>query len=144
MIMVKIKQDLMSKIKDFWIYFIPHSVVELTSLMTLENIPKDYTGFEKFKTVIDKLSNLAQSHNDVINRLQMLFKDKRINLEKNMNAQICAILHSQLPGDYNMIIYEFYRTALKVFIKDETLEGKIYIYMYGYVFLIGIKFYFIL
>lgn len=55
----------------------------------------------------------------------MLFEDNRIHLLKNMNAQICALLHSQLPSDYNTIIYEFYRTALKVFTKDDTVGGKI-------------------
>lgn len=123
MVMSKIKQDLMSKINEFWLYFMPNNVVELTSLKTQEQINEDFVGFEKFKTAIDELFNLAQTYVDTINRLQMLFENNKINLLKNLNAQICALLHSQLPSDYNTIIYQFYRAALKVFTKDDVVGG---------------------
>lgn len=123
MVMSKIKEDLMSQINEFWLYFMPDNVVELTALRTQEQIPKDFVGFEKFKSAIDELFNLAQSYVDIINRLQMLFENNKINLLKNLNAQICALLHSQLPSDYNTIIYQFYRVALKVFTKDDIVGG---------------------
>jgi len=122
--MNKIKQDLMSKVNEFWLYFMPNDVVELNGLNSLENkIPEDFVGFEKFKTAIDELFNVAQSYVFVINRLQVLFENSRINLLKNLNAQICALLHSQLPSDYNGIIYQFYRAALRAFTKDDIVGG---------------------
>lgn len=124
MVMNKIKQDLMAKVNEFWLYFMPNNVVELSCLKTLGQTPEDYIGFEKFKTAIDELFNLAQSYVDTISRLQMLFENNnRINLLKNLNAQICALLHSQLPSEYNSIIYQFYRVALKVFSKDDIVGG---------------------
>jgi len=123
MVMCKIKEDLMSKINEFWLYFMPSNVVELTALRTQEQIPEDFVGFEKFKTAIDELFNLAQSYVDTINRLQMLFENDKVNLLKNLNAHICALLHSQLPSDFNTIIYQFYRAALKVFTKDDVVGG---------------------
>jgi hypothetical protein len=131
MVMNKIKQDLMAKVNEFWLYFMPNNVVELSGLKTQEQIFEDYIGFEKFKTAIDELFNLAQSYVDTINRLQMLFENNnRINLLKNLNAQICALLHSQLPSDYNSIIYQFYRAALKVFSKDDIVGGMYYHLMF--------------
>lgn len=124
MVMSKIKEELMSKVSKFWLYFMPNNVVELSGLKSFENkIPEDFVGFEKFKTAIDELYNVAQSYVFVINRLQTLFENNRINLFKNLNAQICAILHSQLPSDYNGIIYQFYRVALRVFTKDDIVGG---------------------
>lgn len=124
MVMNKIKEDLMSKVNEFWLYFMPSDVVELTGLNKQEKIPEDFVGFEKFKSAIDELFNLAQSYVDTINRLQLLFENNKINLLKNLNAQICALLHSQLPSDYNTIIYQFYRAALRVFTKDDIVGGK--------------------
>lgn len=124
MVMNRIKQDLMSKINEFWVFFLPNDVVELSCLKTEENISIDFVGFEKFKTAVDELFNLAQSYVETISRLQILFENNKINLLKNLNAQICALLHSQLPSDYNTIIYQFYRTALKVFTKDDVVGGK--------------------
>lgn len=130
MVMNKIKQDLMVKVNEFWLYFMPNDVVELCGLKTQEQTPEDYIGFEKFKTAIDELFNLVQSYVDTINRLQMLFENNnRINLLKNLNAQICALLHSQLPGDYDTIIYQFYRAALKVFSKDDIVGGMYIFYI---------------
>lgn len=123
MVMNKIKEDLMEKMNEFWLYFMPNDVVELSSLKSEEKIPEDFIGFEKFRTAIDDLFNLAQSHIDTISRLQMLFDNSKINLLKNLNAQICALLHSQLPSDYNSIIYQFYRAALRVFTKDDVVGG---------------------
>lgn len=131
MVMNKIKEDLMSKINDFWLYFIPDSVIELTTLKTLKTIPEDFTGFEKFKTAIIKLFDVVISYDDIIKRLQMLFEDNKINILKNMIAQICAILHSRLPSDYNTIIYQFYRAAFKVFTKDDDVGGM-YEYLQKY------------
>lgn len=123
MVMNKIKEDLMENMNAFWLYFMPNDIVELSSLKTEEKIPEDFVGFEKFRTAIDDLFNLAQSYVDTINRLQMLFENDKINLLKNLNAQICALLHSQLPSDYNTIIYQFYRAALRVFTKDDVVGG---------------------
>lgn len=123
MVMDRIKQDLMSKVNEFWLYFMPNDIVELSHLITQEKTPEDFIGFEKFKSAIDELFNLAQSYVDTINRLQMLFENTKINLLKTLNAQICALLHSQLPSDYNTIIYQFYRCALKVFTKDDIVGG---------------------
>jgi len=113
----------MSKINEFWLYFMPNDVIELSNLSSNDQIPEDFLGFEKFKYAIDELFNLAQSYVETINRLQMLFENNRINLLKNLNAQICALLHSQLPSDYNTIIYQFYKVALKVFTKDDIVGG---------------------
>jgi len=125
MVMHTIKQDLMCKINDFWLYFMPYDVIEITNLSTNYDAPGDFSGFEKFKYAIDELFNLAQSYVETINRLQMLFENNRINLLKNLNAQICALIHSQLPSDYNTIIYQFYRVALKVFTKDDIIGGML-------------------
>lgn len=123
--MSKIKEDLMTKINnDFWLYFMPNDVVELSCLKTQEQLLEDFVGFEKFKTAIDGLFNMAQSYIDTINRLQLLIEDNRINLLINLNALICGILHSQLPSDYNTIIYQFYRAALRVFTKDDVVGGE--------------------
>lgn len=123
MVMNKIKENFMENMNAFWLYFMPNDVVELTGLKTEEKVPEDFVGFEKFRSAIDDLFNLAQSFVDTINRLQMLFENKKINLLKNLNAQICALLHSQLPSDYNTIIYQFYRAALRVFTKDDVVGG---------------------
>lgn len=123
MVMNKIKDNLMSKINEFWVYFMPNNIVELSGLQSQDCIPEDFIGFEKFKTAIDELFNVAQSFVFTINRLQMLFENSSINLLKNLNAQICALLHSQLPSNYNTIIYQFYRAALKVFTKDDIVGG---------------------
>lgn len=122
--MNRIKQDLMSKINNFWLFFIRNDIVELSCLKTEEKIPENFVGFEKFKTAIEELFNLAQSYVETLNRLQLLFENNRINLLKNLNAQICALLHSQLPSDYNTIIYQFYRTALEVFTKNDVVGCK--------------------
>ncbi|XP_025201146.1 anaphase-promoting complex subunit 2 [Melanaphis sacchari] len=124
MVMHAIKQDLMSKINDFWLYFIPNDVIELCNHSPHDDVSEEYIGFVKFKYAIDELFNLAQSYIETINRLQMLFESNRINLLKNLNAQICALLHSQLPSDYNTIIYQFYTVALKVFTKDDIIGDK--------------------
>lgn len=123
MVTHKIKQDLMSKINDFWLYFMPYDVVELSYLLPSDDVSGDFSGFEKFKCAVDELFNLAQSYVETINRLQMLFENKKINLLKNLNAQICALLHSTLPSDYNKIIYQFYRVALRVFTKEDMVGG---------------------
>lgn len=123
MVMIKIKEDLMENINTFWLYFMPDNVVELSGLKSEEKIPEDFVGFEKFRSAIDDLFNLAQSYVDTINRLQLLFENSNINLLKNLNAQICALLHSQLPSDYNKIIKQFYQAALRVFIKDDSVGG---------------------
>lgn len=123
MVMNKIKEDLMENMNEFWLYFMPNDVVELSSLKTEGKLPEDFVGFEKFRSAIDDLFNLAQSYVSTINRLQMLFENDQINLLKNLNAQICALLHSQLPSDYNTIIYQFYRAALRVFTKDDVVGG---------------------
>jgi len=123
MVTHKIKQDLMSKINDFWLYFMPYDVVELSYLLPSDDVSGDFSGFEKFKCAVDELFNLAQSYVETINRLQMLFENNKINLLKNLNAQICALLHSTLPSDYNKIIYQFYRVALRVFTKEDMVGG---------------------
>ncbi|XP_050527151.1 anaphase-promoting complex subunit 2 isoform X2 [Daktulosphaira vitifoliae] len=87
-------------------------------------MPEDYSGFEKFKTVICELYDTVQSYTEIVNRLQLLFDTSRTNLKKNFYVQTCAILHSTLPDDYNAIIYQFYRVALRVFTKDEIGEKK--------------------
>lgn len=121
--MDKIKQDFMSKTGEFWSYFVARETFEAVTRILKENIPQDFFGFEKFRTTVNKLFDLAQSYVQTISRLQTLFDDKKIDLLNNFNAQISAILHSQLPNDYNTIIYQFYRITLKVFTKDDTVGG---------------------
>jgi len=125
--MHSIKQDLMSKMNEFWLYFMPNDVIELSNLNTTTHgeIPEDFVGFNKFKYAIDELFNLAQSYTDTTNRLKLLFDNDKINCLGNLNAQICALLHSQLPSDYDTIIYQFYRVALKVFTKDDIIGGML-------------------
>lgn len=123
MVMNRIKQDLMSKVNEFWLYLMPNNIVELNGLKSHGQTPEDFVGFEKFKTAIDELFNVAQSYICTIHRLQLLFENDRINLFKNLNAQICSLLHSQLPSDYNSIIYQFYKAALRVFTKDDIVGG---------------------
>lgn len=132
MVTNKIKQNLMLKVNEFWVYFMPNNVVELSGYQSQERIPEDFIGFEKFKTAIDELFNVAQSFVFTINRLQMLFENNKINLLKNLNAQICALLHSQLPSNYNTIIYQFYRAALRVFTKDDIVGGMFLCILFNY------------
>jgi len=99
-------------------YFCCSEVVEGSSQHLEENLHTDYSGFELFKDAVNKFYNLHQSHKNTIKRLQMLFEDNEINMsEEHLYKQMCTLLRSELPANYMTVIYQFYRTALRVIMK---------------------------
>lgn len=124
MVMDKIKENFMSQTKEFWLYFVTKKAFDTATQLVQKDIPQNFLGFEKFRTAVNLLFDVAQSYVYILNRLQMLFENNQINLFGNFNALIAATLHSQLPNDYNTIIYQFYRTALNAFTKDD-IQGFI-------------------
>ncbi|XP_050425867.1 anaphase-promoting complex subunit 2 [Adelges cooleyi] len=125
MVNIRVREEIKSKIlNEFWLYFMSDNVVDCSFLKDQDLMPDDYSGFEKFKTATCELYGIILTYTETIKRLQLLFDSEKTNLRKNFLLQICAILHSTLPAEYNTIIYQFYRVALKVFTKDDGIGDK--------------------
>ncbi|XP_025419506.1 anaphase-promoting complex subunit 2-like [Sipha flava] len=100
---------------SFWVHFLSEEITELNVLRNAREIlPTDFTGFERFRRAIDDLFILIQSHTSTINRVQLLYEDDETNLLKNFFERIRALMYSQLPINYKTIIYNFYRTGLRI------------------------------
>jgi hypothetical protein len=105
----------MNMSNSFWVHFLSEEITELNVLRNAREIlPTDFTGFERFRRAIDDLFILIQSHTSTINRVQLLYEDDETNLLKNFFERIRALMYSQLPINYKTIIYNFYRTGLRI------------------------------
>lgn len=103
-------------VPPFWLYF--------------NKTEGSNSGFQQFHTAVEMLFNHYVQFLNIINRLDILrektqFKDLIYGEENAVNGFkliIRATLLSQLPLDHNIIIEEFYETALKM--EDTSINDK--------------------
>ena len=118
--------------KKFWIFFLDNEDIEFSRPLNSENtILSDFVGFRKFQAAAIIFYKLVQSLINTLNRVQQLHEDNKIDMLDHFRTRICALIRFQLPDKYNIIIYNFYRIAIRVIHKGNIFSIIIFLqYIY--------------
>lgn len=106
---------------EVWYSFMCDRLIDRDILKVMNiKIESDLAGFLQFRNAIDEYFLLTQSNLYFVCRLELLHSN-RVSLIKQFYERVGALLHSRLPFGYQTLVYNYFRTTLRVTIKGNLV-----------------------
>lgn len=109
---------------EVWCNFMIVDVADKTRLPNLDDkIDTDMLGFLQLRNAIDEFFFLVQSHLQSVSRLELMYGAHSVNIRDHYLKRVNAMLFARLPYGYNTVVYNYFRTLLRVVTKGNITKN---------------------